>query len=504
MNLFHTLVLRRLDILLVSALLCCMPSVTVAVERCAVHGADAAQCFLCDASLRDPARLWCGEHGRYEDRCWLCHPELQDPDRLYCAEHGLYEDECFACDPARAGATANDAPAGSLYCGEHDLAENECGICHPELADGLRPGDALKIRLPSAAAAAKAGVASGRPTPAAISPSVKGVGEVGYDLDRLVRVTPFADGIVREVHVALGDRLAAGAPLITLASTAVAEAKADYLAARAAESAAKTTYDREQELVRLEISAERDLDAARAELAAVRARRGALEQALRDLGFTANDLAAIARGELAGSSMLLRAPLAGTVIARDVVPGDVVSSGAELLRLAQVEEMWVTVAVDERELGAISPGQPIDVRSASTGMRTNGVVTWVSSQLDATTRTAQVRATIRNPEGRWKAHMFVDVEISTGAAGAALAVPEGAIHYFGGAPFVFVDLDDGLYEVRRVDLAPRAPGRDPRSTMPAQGFVIAGLAMHERVVTEQSFLVKSEFQKSRLGAGCVD
>jgi len=30
------------------------------------------------------------------------------------------------------------------------------------------------------------------------------------------------------------------------------------------------------------------------------------------------------------------------------------------------------------------------------------------------------------------------------------------------------------------------------------------LSGNEQVVTKQSYLVKSEFQKSRLGAGCVD
>ena len=56
-------------------------------------------CFICDASKRDPKRLWCKEHSRYEDRCWECHAELRDPKRIYCKEHSVYEDECPICHP---------------------------------------------------------------------------------------------------------------------------------------------------------------------------------------------------------------------------------------------------------------------------------------------------------------------------------------------------------------------------------------------------------------------
>lgn len=68
-------------------------------QLCEVHKAPKGVCFICDASLRDPKRLWCKEHNRYEDRCFICHPEAQDKSKLYCTEHGLYEEECMICHP---------------------------------------------------------------------------------------------------------------------------------------------------------------------------------------------------------------------------------------------------------------------------------------------------------------------------------------------------------------------------------------------------------------------
>jgi len=53
---------------------------------------------------------------------------------------------------------------------------------------------------------------------------------------------------------------------------------------------------------------------------------------------------------------------------------------------------------------------------------------------------------------------------------------------------------DDLYELRCVE-ARAIPGD--------RVALLAGLSASDQVVTQQSYLVKAEFQKSRLGAGCV-
>jgi cobalt-zinc-cadmium efflux system membrane fusion protein len=489
---------------------------TGVVATCDAHGADASLCYFCDPALRDPSRLWCKEHGRYEDRCLICHPEILDASRLYCNEHGLYEDECFICHPelfetrgdesagapteavAAAVPPGGSKPAGKepggLYCREHDVYESECGICHPELAEHLEPGGALKIRFPSTVSADKAGVTTSNPSRESGEHVVSALGELGYNLNRLARVTPLAGGVVREVHADLGDAVDVGAALVTIASPEIASAKADFLAAAAEETAARRTFERERDLVEKNVSPESDLIDARTRLSSTAAERGAAEQHLLDLGFTRRELDAIARGERPGSAVTLRAPFAGTIVARNAVTGDVVSTGDELLRLADLGELWVTIAVPERDVAGIAPGQRVELRSGTAGLETTATVTWVASHLNASTRMAEVRATIDNPARDWKAGMFVNARIRTGVTGDGFAVPSDAVHTFGGLPFVFVDAGQGLYEVRRVALAGRSGGRS---------FVAAGLVADDRVVTAQSFLVKSEFQKSRLGAGCV-
>ncbi|GDX83429.1 hypothetical protein LBMAG42_52400 [Deltaproteobacteria bacterium] len=64
-----------------------------------------------------------------------------------------------------------------------------------------------------------------------------------------------------------------------------------------------------------------------------------------------------------------------------------------------------------------------------------------------------------------------------------------------GKEMVFVRLEEGLYEARRVEVAAR------------QGATVvlrSGVAPGEDVVTEGSFLLKTETLKDSIGAGCCD
>lgn len=469
---------------------------------CLAHGVAAGQCFICDVELRDPGRLWCSEHARYEDRCWICHPELRDANRVYCEEHGLYEDECFLCHPElELEESSTDFPeigvAGThaLFCNEHNVPEVECGICQPALADNLRPGQGLKIRLPSAASENKANIVAREPQAGPAGSSVHAVGELRFNLNRLVHITPLADGIVRRVHVDLGQEVTQGQVLAELASPQIAEAKAELLRAVAEESVASDLFTRERDLFDQKLIADQRLRDVQARHATARANLRAAEQRLLDLGLDRQTLEQVVSEQETSSVLELTAPFAGTVIERDAVVGNVVGMGDPMLKVADLNTLWLSLAVSERDVPRLRLGQRVVIRSRTLDDDVTGEIAWISSQINETTRMAQVRAEVENPGGSLRAGMFVDATIDLGENVASLLVPRDTVHRFGGHPFVFVRLAGDLYELRRVETAPAS--HDLMA-------VTAGLTERDRVAVERSYLLKSEFQKSRLGAGCVD
>ncbi len=479
-------------------------------ELCLAHSAGASQCFICDPALRDQDRLWCREHRRYEDRCFDCHPELRDENRLYCDEHGLYEDECFICHPELQDGGSSSASLGdaccppseqlgadrpdALFCGEHNVYEAECGICQPDLAGGLAPGEGLKIRLPSTESETKARIVAEHPQRGQARTSVVAVGQLELDQDRLAHITPLADGVVRRVVAELGQKIRRGEVLAELSSSAIAEAKAELLTTLADETVSAEALSRERELFDGGMSSERDLQDAEARHTTALAGRRAAEQMLLDLGLGRRTLERTVSEQEVGSVLPLMAPFDGTVIERDAVVGDLVTVGDRMFTVADLSTLWVTLAVSERDVASLRVGQTVEIRSTTLDREIDGEITWISSRLNERTRMAEVRAEVPNLDESLRAGMFVDASIKVGEDSESLLVPRETVYSFEGKPFVFVRLESDLYELRRVQT---------RSMSGDLAAVTAGLSEGDLVAVEQSYLLKSEFQKSRLGAGCV-
>jgi len=473
---------------------------------CAAHGAAKELCFICDASLRDQGRLWCKEHDRYEDRCWECHPELQDKNRLWCKEHSLYEDECFLCHPELLdestappegkpnASTAGDAAA--LLCNEHRVPEQECGICHPELLSQNPPGRGLKVRLPSADSAAKAGVVVGTPSMERMDDGVDCFAELTFNQNKLAQITPLVGGVVKSVEVDLGSRVKEGDLLARVTSVAIGEAQSAYITALAEDRLRDKTVERERNLYAQRISSEKDLQEAEAShqgaMAAVQQGR----QQLMVLGFDEQQIQALADQQGAPGVLEIRAPFAGEIIERTAVQGAMVEMGKPLFMLADTTTVWAMVNIPESQLPRVRVGQQVELSVESLpGQTFAGTLTWLSARVDERTRMARGRVEVANAERRLKAQMFARARIVTSNSNGAMVVPQSAVQDVTGTSVVFVKSGGDLFEVRPVQLG---------ATHDGLVEVVAGLKPDEQVVIAGSFALKSQFLISRLGAGCVD
>lgn len=147
------------------------------------------------------------------------------------------------------------------------------------------------------------------------------------------------------------------------------------------------------------------------------------------------------------------------------------------------KNVWVYAQVYEPDMEQVRPGETIVVTAPSLpGRSFTTRVVGVDPILDATTRTARVRALVPTPDAELRPEMFVNVRIEV-PLGRRVAVPREAILDTGEHQIAFVVRDEGRFEPRSVTI-----GRA------AQGFyeVLAGLAPGEEVVTSANFLIDSE------------
>lgn len=461
---------------------------------CNEHEAYEDECFICHPELREEGRLWCNEHERYEDRCFLCHPELRDHSRLYCEKHGLYEDECFLCHPElkdkpapgdkggdAGSATGTRKSTNRLMCDEHGVFEDECGICHPELAATIPLGQSLKVRFRSSDAAAKAGIETTLPESGVLDSRVESYAEIVFDQNKLANVAVPVAGIIRDVRADLGDKVGQDQVLATISSASIAEVVSKFVLA-------KQTLERERRLYAKHISAEREVQEAQAVYQAA-------YQYLRTLGFVEEQIDDLDDEFVDPAALELRAPFEGEIIERSAVRGSLVLEGDSLFVVADRSVMWAMLSIPEATLARVRVGQLVELSIEPSAQQVlTGKLTWLAARVDDRTRMARARVEVPNPGGLLRANMFARAVITTHRSEGALIVPSDALQEIEGRPFVFVKLEDDLFDARPVRVDAAADN---------QVAVVGDLDSDSEIVVARSYLVKSQLQISNLGAGCV-
>jgi len=309
-----------------------------------------------------------------------------------------------------------------------------------------------------------------------------------------------------------------------LEGTAIGESRAKLLRAHAALQLARANAARQAQLSESRIISKKDVEAADATLAAaeadfltrreeiafsnerdrqlaeraVRVARAALDAAdrrLHILGLTDGQVAEIGSEEHeALSRCALRSPVAGRVVERNVTPGEAVEDGKTLFVVADTSNFWLVANVYERDLPALREGLPLQfISDGLPGGGFEGRLSWISSQVDDTTRLVPVRGDLPNADGLLRAHMFGQARIILRENEDVLSVPIDAVQTDGCCQLVFVRESDDVFAPRKIRLGASA-----------NGFVevVSGLREGEVIATAGTFLMKTEILKSSIGAGC--
>jgi RND family efflux transporter MFP subunit len=195
------------------------------------------------------------------------------------------------------------------------------------------------------------------------------------------------------------------------------------------------------------------------------------------------------------SELAMPAPVSGTVTSRSVNPGEVVEANKELLKITDLSNVWVIAQVYERDLGRLREGTGATITSDSFPEKVfRGHVAYIDPQLDETTRTAKVRIEVANPGQALKLGMYVKIALaSQGTAERTTPViPTSAVQAIGDQQIVFVATSDATtFELRPVRLGAESNGKYQ---------VLEGLTVGDRIVTNGTFALRAEWQKSRQGA----
>jgi len=317
--------------------------------------------------------------------------------------------------------------------------------------------------------------------------------KVGFNEDRLTPVFAPYGGRVMELLANKGDLVQSGQPLLVVESgdfvTAVNDlvgARSDVDKAKLEVEAAAKAEQRARSLNALEALATKELQAAESDLARAREDQRRAESAL---SVVRNRLALFGKSEddvrgleqsvndQIDRRIVIRAPLAGTVVDRKVGPGQYVKSDTPdpLYLISDLSSVWVSADVYETHLPNIRVGAPVEIRvPAYPDTVFHAQVAAINPTVDPTTRTVHVRCSVVNKGGLLKPEMFASIRIGGSSKRKVPIVPSTAVLTQGTESFVLVE--DSAGKFRRLQVK---PGRE------IKGYTVVedGLPEGSRVVT---------------------
>ncbi len=341
----------------------------------------------------------------------------------------------------------------------------KCPICgmaltpvkQEELASGIVRIDAARRQL--------IGVKLAKVETRDIDRGIRAVGKITVDETRLVDVSLKFKGWVKNlVANSVGKRIRRGQTLFTVYSPEVFAAEQELLLASASRRTLDGGVSRPGSLV----------DAARMRLELWDVPKSVVDK--------------LEKGGKPMKYVPIASPASGFIVEKNVFEGSAVEPGMRLLRIANLDKVWIEAELYEAELPLVTVGKPATITlTYLPDKKLEGKVKFVYPYLDPETRTGRVRIELDNRDIELKPDMYANVEIPV-ERGKRLVVPESAVIYAGTRRIVFVDIGDDKLEPREVKVGLRSGDYYE---------ITSGLALGDQVVVSGNFLVAADSRLKR-------
>ncbi|GBG03248.1 cation efflux system protein [Azospira sp. I13] len=345
-----------------------------------------------------------------------------------------------------------------VYAGEEPAAEGAAGSLR------ISPEKVQKLGVRSEAARLEN-----------LGGTVRAAGRIEANEGRSYAIAPKFEGYVERLHVnATGQAVAKGQPLFEVYSPELVSAQREYAIAAQGVDALK--------------SAGGEAQAGMQQLAEASLAR------LRNWDVPEAQVKALAKSGAARRSLTFHSPVSGVVTEKKAVQGMRFGPGEALYQIADLSSVWVMADVFEQDIRRVKVGSPAQVTvDAYPEEPFTGKVAYVYPTLRPETRSVQVRIELANPRLLLKPGMFAQVTLEEPhGAGAVVTVPNSAVIDSGRRRIVLVQIGEGRFEPREVQLGRRSDERVQ---------VLAGVKEGEPVVVAANFLIDAESNlKAALGA----
>ena len=306
--------------------------------------------------------------------------------------------------------------------------------------------------------------------PMTLSEQVYAPGEIKVNGYRSYIVSPRVSSVVTARHAALGEKVKAGQPLVTLFSE-------EMITAQSQLQQAYVEWQRVSKLGQSAVGEKRFVSA--------RTEYNAANRRLQALGLSAATIARIEQNtNYPLGEYTLTAQTPGLIMTDEFNQGQRIEPGQPLMLLSDEAHLWVEARLSAQNDLHLQPGDQASVVVGD--IAAIGTVIQESHTIDPVSRTRTVRLELDNQDHRFHSGMFVDIYFNGPQTDAILAVPQSALMRDADGEWqIFIADDDG-------DLLPQVVTLGPQY---GDWQAISGVKPGQTYVSRGAFFVASEIAK---------
>ncbi len=239
--------------------------------------------------------------------------------------------------------------------------------------------------------------------------NIKVPGRLAFNAEKSKVLSARAPGRVERIYAFDGAQVEIGSPIVELYSPEFLSAQQEYLlSSKTAKvlEASKTMSDL---------------------LGDARITQQAAANRMRNLGAGEGDIKSIENTGKTTSNLVMRSPLKGVVVKRNVEPGSTVNSGDVIASLADPKQLWFLGNVFEQDFRMIKQGQKMVLHlEAYPDKEFVAYANYIAPTIDPQTRALLIRADVENIDDLLRPDMYASGSLTTGTADAVV-VPQSAI-----------------------------------------------------------------------------
>lgn len=288
------------------------------------------------------------------------------------------------------------------------------------------------------------GIKLGKPEPVTQIPVLSAPAKVVIPPTQEYIVSASQAGVIDKLNVAIGDQVAKGQILAQLNSPDLLTLQREYLKAGTAQQASLINFNRDKKLLEEGVIPERRWQETSSQYHSAVSEADEHRQLLEIAGMTVAEVNHLAKTHRLTRQLNVRAPITGVVMERVAVAGTHIDMMAPLYRIANLDELWLEMAIPQERMSSIKIGDRVVVDNSEVSAK----ITLLGQSINPENQTMLARAVVENASRQNEVFLRPGQRLNTriihSSDKATFKVPNMAIAQNEGKAFIFIHTQQGF------------------------------------------------------------